>query len=175
MIVRDAESADVAGVQTIYAGYVTGSLASFEEAVPSVAEMLARFEAIRAGGFPYLVAQGDAGLLGYAYAGPYRTRSAYRHTVESSVYVAEGRHGGGIGTSLMQALIARCEAGPWRQMIAVIATLPGAPASPSILLHARLGFRIVGTLGEVGFKHGRWVDTAVMQRALEQRTLAPSP
>ncbi|WP_292507569.1 GNAT family N-acetyltransferase [Methylobacterium sp.] len=170
MIVRDAERADMAGVQAIYAGYVTGSLASFEETVPSLPEMRSRFEAIRAGGFPYLVAEGEAGLLGYAYAGPYRTRSAYRHTLESSVYVAEGRRGGGIGSALMAALIARCEAGPWRQMIAIITTLPEAPASPSILLHTRLGFRIVGTLSEVGFKQGRWVDTTVMQRPL-----APSP
>lgn len=170
MVVREAEATDIPSVLAIYAGYVTDSLATFEETIPLLPEMLARYEAIRAGGHPYLIAENEDGLVAYAYAGAYRTRSAYRHTVESSVYVAQGHRGGGIGTALMAALIARCEAGPWHRMIAVISTLPDAAASPSVLLHARLGFRIVGTLSEVGFKHGRWVDTTVMQRPL-----APSP
>jgi phosphinothricin acetyltransferase len=112
---------------------------------------------------PYLVAELDGRLAGYAYASAYRPRSAYRHTIEDSVYVAEGSGRSGIGFALLTALIERCERGPWRQMIAVIGNSGNAG---SIALHARLGFEHVGVLRDVGFKHGRWVDTVLMQRAL---------
>jgi L-amino acid N-acyltransferase YncA len=119
---------------------------------------------------PYLVAAIDEEVVGYAYASPYRARSAYRFSIENSVYVDHRRHRAGIGRTLLSALIARCEGGGWRQMVAVI----GDSANiASIALHERLGFRMVGTLRAVGFKFGRFVDTVLMQRELGagERTL----
>ena len=127
--------------------------------------MQARRRAILALDLPYLVADQDGCLAGYCYAAPYRTRTAYRHTLEDSVYVAHDQQGRGIGRALLSALLARCEAGPWRQMIAVIGDASNAG---SIALHHRLGFRMVGTLRSVGFKFNRWVDSVLMQRALGQ-------
>lgn len=114
-------------------------------------------------GLPYLVAELDTRVVGYCYATTYRSRPAYRNTIEDSVYVADGMQGRGIGMALLAALIARCETGPWRQMVAVIGDSGNAG---SIALHERLGFRRMGTLEAVGFKLGRWVDTVLMQRAL---------
>ena len=128
-----------------------------------MAEMIARQEAAHRAGYPYLVAVRDGEVLGYAYASAYRPRRAYRFTVEDSVYVRDGLVGGGIGSALLAALIARCEAGPWRQMIAVIGNSGNAA---SIALHRRFGFSDVGVLRSVGFKHGQWVDTVLMQRSL---------
>ena len=102
-------------------------------------------------------------VIGYAYATTYRPRSAYRHTVENSVYVTQAAHRSGVGAALLHALVARCEAGPWRQMVAVIGDSANAG---SIALHRKAGSTQVGTLSAVGFKHGRWVDTVLMQRAL---------
>ncbi len=111
----------------------------------------------------YLVAQTQGGIVGYCYAAAYRSRPAYRYTLEDSVYLADGMGGMGLGTALLGELIARCEAGPWRQMLAIV----GDSANlASIALHKRLGFEFVGTLRSVGFKFGRWVDTPLMQRAL---------
>jgi len=161
--VRDAVEADMDAVQAIYAFHVLHGLASFEETPPSVDEMRARRAAAVARGFPYLVAEIDGRIVGYSYAGPYRTRPAYRHTIEDSVYVDETQHRRGVGTVLLKTLIERCETGPWREMVAII----GDSANHgSIALHERFGFRHVGTLAGVGFKHGRWVDTVLMQRAL---------
>ena len=112
---------------------------------------------------PYIVYEEEGQILGYAYAGPYRTRSAYRFTVENSVYVREGYGGRGIGRALLTALIERCAAGPWKQMVAVIGD---SENHASIGLHRALGFRMVGTLEKVGFKFDRWVDSVLMQRAL---------
>jgi phosphinothricin acetyltransferase len=138
-------------------------LTTFEEEPPSIEEMARRREAITIAGLPYLVANLHERVVGYAYATGYRPRPAYRHTVENSVYVTQAAHRHGIGTALLTALVARCEAGPWRQMVAVI----GDSANRgSIALHRRAGFTEVGTLRAVGFKHGRWVDTVLMQRAL---------
>jgi phosphinothricin acetyltransferase len=125
--------------------------------------MRARHASITGAGLPYLVAELEGAVVGYSYATAYRARSAYRHTIEDSVYIADGFNGRGIGLALLSALIARCEAGPWRQMIAVIGNSGNAG---SIALHARLGFEHVGVLRNVGFKHGRWVDTVLMQRPL---------
>ncbi|MDE3080121.1 MAG: N-acetyltransferase [Paracoccaceae bacterium] len=161
--VRDAQPSDMAAVQAIYAHHVLHGIATFEEISPSVEEMQSRRAAVLAAGLPYLVAEIGGQVLGYAYATAYRPRPAYRHTVEDSVYVAEGQGGRGIGAALLTALIARCEAGRWRQMVAVIGNSGNAG---SIALHRRLGFREVGTLTSVGFKLGRWVDTVLMQRAL---------
>lgn len=163
LIVRDAIDADVAAVQTIYAHHVRCGLATFEELPPSCAELGARRAAAIANGLPYLVAERHGEVVGYAYAIPYHSRPAYRYTVEDSVYVLEGLGGHGIGSALLHVLIARCEAGPWRQMIALIGDSANAA---SIALHHRLGFRTAGTLRAVGFKLGRWVDTVLMQRPL---------
>ncbi|KXU94996.1 GCN5 family acetyltransferase [Caballeronia megalochromosomata] len=162
-LVRDAAPGDFDAIARIYAHYVEHALATFEEIAPSIDDMRARHAAIVAVGLPYLVAELDGHVAGYAYASAYRPRSAYRHTIEDSVYVAEGFGRCGIGLALLTALIARCEHGPWRQMIAVIGNSGNAG---SIALHARLGFEHVGVLRDVGFKHGRWVDTVLMQRAL---------
>ncbi|MGC4191458.1 MAG: GNAT family N-acetyltransferase [Thermomicrobiales bacterium] len=161
--IRDATPDDALAIQAIYAHHVLTGLASFEEEAPSVADMIARQESARAAGYPYLVAVRDGEVLGYAYASAYRPRRAYRFTVEDSVYVREGLAGQGIGSALLAALIARCEAGPWRQMVAVIGNSGNAG---SIALHRRFGFRDVGVLRAVGFKHGQWVDTVLMQREL---------
>ncbi|MCE4542183.1 phosphinothricin N-acetyltransferase [Caballeronia cordobensis] len=163
LLVRDAASGDFDAIARIYSHYVEHALATFEETAPSADDMRARHAAIAAAGLPYLVAELDGAVAGYAYASAYRPRSAYRHTIEDSVYVADGHGGRGIGLALMQSLIERCERGPWRQMIAVIGNSGNAA---SIALHARLGFEHVGVLRRVGFKHGRWVDSVLMQRAL---------
>lgn len=163
LLIRDATAEDAPAIQAIYAHHVETGLASFEELAPSVAEMIARQGTARAGGYPYLVAVRDGVVLGYAYATAYRPRRAYRFTVEDSVYVRDGLAGQGIGSILLAALIARCEAGPWRQMIAVIGNSGNAA---SIALHRRFGFRDVGVLRSVGYKHGQWVDTVLMQRTL---------
>ena len=163
MLIRDATEKDVPDVAAIYGHHVLTGLASFEESAPAVADMLERYGAVRRGGFPYLVAVADGQVVGYSYATLYRTRSAYRHTLEDSVYVREGFGGRGIGAALLGALLERCRAGPWRQMVAVIGDSANAP---SINLHRRLGFREVGTLEAVGFKFGRWVDSVLMQRAI---------
>lgn len=163
IIVRDTEDADLPAIQTIYAGEVLEGLATFEEVPPTVDELLSRRAGILKLGLPYLTAEQGGQVVGYSYAAPYRPRPAYRHTIEDSVYVAEGMQGRGIGRALLSALITRCEAGPWRQMIAVIGNSDNAG---SIALHYNLGFRHAGTLEAVGFKLGRWVDTVLMQRAL---------
>lgn len=163
IIVRETEEADLPAIQTIYAHGVLHGLATFEEVPPTIADMRARRAAILKLGLPYLTAELDGEVVGYGYAAPFRPRSAYRYTVEDSVYVAEDVQGRGIGSALLIALIARCETGPWRQMIAVIGDQDNAG---SIALHRRLGFRHAGTLDSTGFKFGRWVDTVLMQRAL---------
>lgn len=161
--VRDARGDDLPAIQAIYAHHVLHGLATFEEVPPSIDELAARHAAVRALGLPYLVAEIDRRVVGYCYATSYRPRRAYRYAIEDSVYVADGLAGRGIGAALLGALIARCEAGPWRQMIAIIGDSGNAG---SIALHRRLGFHLVGTLTAAGFKLGRWVDTVVMQRTL---------
>jgi L-amino acid N-acyltransferase YncA len=163
LIVRDAAEADMEAVARIYAHYVERGLATFEEVPPADEEMRARRLKALAVGAPYLVAEIDGEIVGYCYAAPYHARPAYRHTLEDSVYVAPGLGGRGVGGALLAALIARCEAGPWRQMLAIIGDSGNAA---SIGLHKRYGFEPVGTLRSVGFKLGRWVDTPIMQRAL---------
>jgi phosphinothricin acetyltransferase len=153
----------MAAVEKIYAHHVRCGLATFEEVPPSHDELRARRAAVVATGLPYLVAERHGEVVGYAYATAYRSRPAYRYTVEDSVYVLDGLGGQGIGSALLHSLISRCETGPWRQMIALIGDSANAA---SIALHRRMGFRMAGTLGAVGFKLGRWVDTVLMQRPL---------
>jgi len=163
ILVRDASDADMVAVTQIYATHVLYGLASFEEIPPSLDEMRSRRASVLQLGLPYLVAELDGRVVGYSYATFYRTRPAYRYTVEDSVYVEDGLNGRGIGTTLLTELIARCERGPWRQMLAVIGDSGNAG---SIALHRRLGFTPAGSLTSVGFKLGRWVDSVFMQRAL---------
>jgi phosphinothricin acetyltransferase len=170
VVVRDARDADMAPVQAIYAHHVLHGLATFEEVPPSVDELIARRAAVIGAGLPYLVAEHAGAVVGYSYASSYRPRPAYRYAIEDSVYVADGLAGRGIGAALLAALIARCDAGPWRQMIAIIGDTDNAA---SIALHRRHGFGLVGTLHAVGFKLGRWVDTVLMQRALGPGAAAP--
>jgi phosphinothricin acetyltransferase len=161
--VRDAAAADMPAIQAIYAHHVLHGLATFEEVPPSVDDMVARHAAVLQAGLPYLAAWIGNDVVGYAYATAYRPRPAYRHTIEDSVYVAQGLGGRGIGRALLRTLIERCERGPWRQMLAVIGNSGNAG---SIGLHRSVGFEPIGTLHAVGFKLGRWVDTVLMQRAL---------
>lgn len=161
--VRDATPADIEAITEIYRPYVLQGLATFEETPPSEADMRARRDAVLALGLPYLVAELDGRVAGYAYATHYRPRPAYRYTIEDSIYVRQESHGHGIGTLLLRALIERCEKGPWRQMLAVIGDSANAG---SIALHQRMGFTAGGTQHAVGFKLGRWIDTVQMQRPL---------
>jgi L-amino acid N-acyltransferase YncA len=163
IIIRDATAGDLPAVAKIYHPYVCESTASFEVTPPDLGEMHGRFTAIRAAGMPYLIAAIGTGVVGYAYAGAYRSRPAYRYSVENSVYLDRAWCGRGIGRVLLQSLIDRCEAGPWRQMIAVIGD---SGNTASIALHRRCGFEPIGTLKSVGYKFGRWIDSVLMQRAL---------
>jgi L-amino acid N-acyltransferase YncA len=170
VIIRDSAEADLTAIQRIYAHHVLHGLASFEEEPPTVAELARRRAEVLARGLPHLVAEQGGDVVGYSYASPYRARAAYRFSIEDSVYVAEGLSGSGIGRALLTALIARCEAGGWRQMVAIIGDSGNAA---SITLHEHLGFRMVGTFRAIGFKHGRWVDSVLMQRALGVGDTAP--
>ena len=168
---RDAVSADAEAIAALYAHYVRTSIATFEEAPPDSAEIARRISAVQVSDLPWLVATDLQGaLLGYAYAAPYRTRSAYRYTLENSVYVSPQSLGLGIGAALMREVIARCTARGFRQMLAVIGD---SANSASIALHASLGFEMVGTHRAVGYKHGRWVDVVHMQLALGDGARSP--
>ena len=160
---RPCRPEDIPAIQAIYAEAVLTGTASFELDPPSVEEMRARWQKITAEGYPYVVATIDDALVGYAYAGAYRPRRAYRGTVENSIYVHSGCRGSGVGRALLVELIARCTEAGFRQMIAVIGDSANAG---SIGLHRSLGFDMVGTLKSVGWKHGRWLDTVLMQLPL---------
>jgi phosphinothricin acetyltransferase len=163
VVIRPATPADLPDIQRIYGHHVMTGLASFEEIAPDLAEMTRRFTTLVEAGFPYLVAELDGRVVGYSYCGPYRPRPAYRYSVENSVYLAPESAGRGIGRLLLSALIERATALGKRQMVAVI----GDSANhASIGLHQALGFRRVGVIEGAGFKHGRWVDSVLMQRAL---------
>jgi phosphinothricin acetyltransferase len=163
LLVRSAEPEDMTAVQAIYAHHVTHGLGSFEETPPSLEEMNRRCQAIVEAGLPYLVCVAEGTIVGFAYAGLYRPRPAYRYSVEDSVYVAPGLGRRGCGRRLLSALIERCAALGYRQMLAVIGDRDNHGSTG---LHRSLGFREVGHLPSVGFKHGRWVDVVVMQRTL---------
>jgi phosphinothricin acetyltransferase len=161
--VRPATHADIPATTRIYAHAVEHGTASFELAAPDEAEMVRRFQELTAHGFPYLVALVDGAVVGYAYAGPYRARPAYRFTVENSVYVAHDSHRRGIGKTLLQALIEACTEKGFRLMVAVIGD---SNQGASIGLHEAADFEHVGAFKNIGYKFDRWLDTVLMQRAL---------
>jgi phosphinothricin acetyltransferase len=170
--IRPAGPADIPAITAIYAQAVLHGTASWEVEPPDEAEMLRRQEAILAGGYPYLVAERDGALLGYAYAGAYRPRPAYRATVENSIYIAPVAQGSGVGGALLAALIEACTARGFRQMIAVIGDGTGASIG-SRRLHERAGFRLIGVAEKVGYKHGRWLDQMLMQKELGEAGRTP--
>jgi phosphinothricin acetyltransferase len=163
LVIRPATLADIPAITAIYAHAVTYGTASFEIEPPGEQEMADRFRGLINGGFPYLVGESGGAVRGYAYAGPYRARIAYRYTLESSVYVAPDCHRRGIGRALLDELISQASGQGFRQMIAVIGD---SAQVASIALHQAAGFEMVGTFAAVGFKFGRWLDTVLMQRAL---------
>ena len=163
IIVRDAAEADMPAVQAIYTHHVLNGLGSFEETAPDLDEMLRRRAGIVARGLPYLVAEADSAIAGFAYGAPYRPRPAYRYTVEDSIYVGPAAQRRGVGRALLGALIERCTALGFRQMVSVIGDSNNAA---SIKLHESLGFRQAGALRAVGWKFGGWVDSVLMQRPL---------
>jgi phosphinothricin acetyltransferase len=162
--IRACEERDLTAVTAIYHHHVLHSPATFELEPPDIEEMTARRTRLLQRGFPYLVAERDGEVIGYSYAGPYRTRPAYRFTVENSVYVRPANLRQGIGQLLLTALLADCAHRGFRQVIAVIGD---SANQPSIRLHERVGFRLVGTLRSVGFKFNRWYDSVLMQRELD--------
>jgi phosphinothricin acetyltransferase len=161
--IRPATAADLPSITGIYEHAVLYGTATFELIPPDLAEMKRRFDALMDGGFPYFVASLEDRVIGYAYAGAYRPRPAYRFTVENSVYLEPATHRRGIGLLLLRQLIAECEARGYRQMIAVIGDSANAG---SIGVHTKCGFEMIGTHPDVGFKFGRWLDTVMMQLAL---------
>lgn len=172
--IRPATPADIPAITAIYAHAVLHGTASWELDPPDGAEMLKRFEAIAAGGYPYLAAETEGRLMGYAYTSAYRPRPAYRSTVENSIYIAPDAQGRGVGRALLAALMDECTARGFRQMIAVIGDGTGASIG-SRRLHERAGFRLIGVAERVGFKQGRWLDQMLMQKELgEGDRAAPS-
>jgi len=163
MIVRAATKADAEALAAIYGDAVLNGFGTFEEIAPSPADMDGRRRAVQDMGLPYLVAEDAGRVLGFAYAGPFRPRAAYRYTLEDSVYVAPDAKGKGVGRAVLSAVIAACEALGVRQLMAVIGDSANAG---SIGLHLSLGFERTGIGTSVGFKHGRWVDIVHMQKPL---------
>jgi phosphinothricin acetyltransferase len=161
--VRGASISDIPAITALYAREVRDGVATYEYDAPDEVEMALRMRAVVDKGFPYLVAELDGNFVGYAYASAYRGRTGYRWTVEDTVYVAGDASGNGIGSALLAELIRQCEGRGFRQMIAVI----GESANgASMALHEKFGFRTVGVFRGLGRKHGRWLDTVQMQRAL---------
>jgi phosphinothricin acetyltransferase len=169
-LIRSAQIGDVDTITSIYRHHVLTGTASFEEQPPAATEMAARMAAIQERGLPYLCldvrdpATGRHIVAGYAYAGPYRSRSAYRFTVEDSIYLAPDQIGRGYGRKLLEHLIRECRD---RQLREVVAVIGDSANLSSIALHRQLGFREVGTLSHVGLKFGRWLDTVLMQLSLQ--------
>ena len=161
---RDATPDDMEAVARIYGHYVETTVYTFEEVPPTADEMRGRLRQLRENGLPWRVAEASCGaVIGYAYAAPFRTRSAYRYILENSVYIAKDQARRGVGVALMRDLIRLCAAAGYRQMMAVIGD---SANEASIRLHTRLGFRMIGQEAAVGFKFGRWIDVVQMQLAL---------
>lgn len=163
LLVRPSADSDLDAIAAIYADAVVNGTASFELDPPDRAEMARRRAALLDGGYPYLVAERSGEILGYAYAGAYRTRPAYRSTVEDSIYVAPRAQGQGVGRTLLTSLIGECEARDFRLMVAVIGD---EESHGSIGLHRSMGFALAGIIKGIGYKHGRWLSTVLMHRPL---------
>ncbi len=168
--IRSAREADVSAITDIYAHHVLHGLATFEIEPPTLAEMTRRYQSLVANGFPYFVATVNQTVVGYAYAGAYHGRPAYRHTLENSVYLEHTQTGRGIGRRLLEELVRECERRGFRQMLAIIGN---SANRASIRMHERCGFALIGTFRSVGFKHGCWLDTVLMQRSLGKGDEAP--
>lgn len=163
VVTREAVAADAPAITEIYGDAVANSTASFEIVPPDEAEMARRMAALAERGYPWFVAEREGRIVGYGYAGPYHARAGYRSTVEDSIYLAPDAQGKGVGGVLLRRLIDACTAKGYRQMVAIIA---GSENTASIRLHKAAGFTDVGVLKNVGFKHGRWLDSVIMQRQL---------
>jgi L-amino acid N-acyltransferase YncA len=170
VVIRPSRVGDVAQIAAIYGYHVLHGLASFEEVPPDIDELASRRRDILVHGLPYLVAERSGRVLGYCYAAPYRPRSAYRFTLEDSIYIDKAEVGRGLGRALLATVLDRCAELGYRRMIAVIG---GSDTWPSIRLHAALGFTRIGVLPAVGFKFGSWVDVVLMQRALGHGETVP--
>ncbi|NRP17020.1 L-methionine sulfoximine/L-methionine sulfone acetyltransferase [Ensifer adhaerens] len=163
LTLRDATVSDLPAITEIYRESVLNGVATYEIVPPSEAEMTTRFASIASHGYPYIVATDAAGtIVGYAYASAFRTRAAYRFLVEDSIYLAPAARGKGAGKMLLVELVRRCTELGFRQMVAVI----GGAHPASIAVHRSVGFEDQGLMKATGFKHGRWLDTAIMQLAL---------
>lgn len=171
-VIRPAVAADLNAVAGIFTHYVRHTVITFEEVPAPVDAWQQRLDELAAQGLPFLVAELSGEVAGYAYAAPWRPKPAYRHTVENSIYLAPGRTGRGLGGALLEALLDACARTRARQMIAVIAD---AGTDASVALHRRFGFADVGRLTAVGYKHGRWIDTVLMQRTLGRTPAGPRP
>lgn len=170
-VIRNAGTGDLPRIAEIYAEAVAHGTASFELTVPDLAEMTRRFETITAAGYPYLVAEAGGTIAGYAYAGAFRARPAYRWSVENSIYLDERFRGQGIGKRLLRELIHGCTRLGFRQMLAVI----GDSANHgSIGVHRACGFEMVGTFRDVGWKHGKWLDVVFMQLSMGDAGATPA-
>jgi L-amino acid N-acyltransferase YncA len=170
VIIRTATIADAPALAAIYGHHALHGFGTFEEAAPSPDDMAARMKAVMDLGLPYMIAEIDGEVVGFAYAGPFRTRAAYRYTVEDSVYIAPGRQGQGVGKALLTAVIAACEPLGLRQMVAMIGDTENAG---SVGVHRACGFVHTGTLTAVGYKAGRWVDVVIMRRPLNGGEATP--
>jgi phosphinothricin acetyltransferase len=172
LTIRPATAADADAIAAVYAHHVAHGTGTFELQAPDAAEIAQRLQGVLAAGGCWLVATEGSVLRGYAYAAPFRPRGAYRHCHEDSIYLAPGATGRGLGRALLAELLARCEAGGVRQMVAVIGDSANAA---SIGLHRALGFEPAGVLKAAGWKFGRWVDVVFMQRSLGLGDNAPAP
>ncbi len=172
MKVRAIEAGDMPAITPIYDEAVRTGTASFETEPPGLEEMTHRQQVLEAAGYPFLVAEEDGRILGYAYAGSFRARAAFLHTVENSIYLEADARGRGIGRALLEALMVECTARGFRQMVAAIGD---SANTGSIALHRACGFDMIGTLPATGLKFGRWIDTVLMQRPLgEGATTVPA-
>ncbi|WP_277210241.1 GNAT family N-acetyltransferase [Isoptericola croceus] len=163
-VVRTTTGDDLPAVAAILEPYVLGTAVTFDEEPPGAEAWAARLDDLRSRGLPFLVAEVDDVVVGYAYASPWRPKAAYRHTVESTIYLSPAAQGRGIGTRLLAALLDACSLAGVREVVAVVADDPAAAGS--LPLHRRLGFEVVGVLRDVGVKHGRSVSTMLLQRSL---------